>query len=361
MSGVYRQVTSLRESKPDGSAFDGVRKALELPPGETIVLAELHGAGRIVRLWLTLPLLWQRHALNSVVVRMFWDGERSPSVEVPLGDLFGASFGSPRRVVSDSLVQTGGGYLCRLEMPFNDGARIELSNQSESAVRHLFFQIGYLQEEARGTTEATLHAQYRRCVAAERQPSVQVLEARGSGRFVGLHLSMENRSWWLKPPFAHAVLPLGFGLGLLEGWETIVVDGDTGAKLVGTGAEDYFSSGFYFKGAPFCTSTHGCTYRSFFAGRVSAYRFHEADAIPFTSSLSFTLDHGLRNRMAGVYVSTSFWYQFEPHAPFPSLPDVGVRRWRTPWRNPVQWLIILSLSVVLAALAVYAAALTVFS
>jgi Protein of unknown function (DUF2961) len=171
---------------------------------------------------------------------------------------------------------------------------------------------------------------------------------------VGLNVSMQNQSWWLRPPVSHIALPRGFGLGLLEGWETIIVDGDASNALVGTGAEDYFSSGFYFSGAPFCTPTHGCTHRSFLTGRVAAYRFHDQDAIPFETSLVFVLDHGLKNQMAGTYTSTAYWYQTEPHGDFPPLPDVDARRPPTPWINPVQWMVISMVVLAMASALAYA-------
>jgi hypothetical protein len=61
--------------------------------------------------------------------------------------------------------------------------------------------------------------------------------------------------------------------------------------------------------------------RSFFAGRGSAYRLHEGDAIPFEKSLRVTLDHGLESSMAGDYASVAYWYQLEPHATFTVLGE----------------------------------------
>src|SRR5687768_10747812 len=82
----------------------GTRKDVDIAPGETLTLCRLEGAGRIVRFWLTLPLLGQRFALKDAVIRMRWDGEADPSVEVPLGDFFGAAFGKAVRLVSRQLL-----------------------------------------------------------------------------------------------------------------------------------------------------------------------------------------------------------------------------------------------------------------
>lgn len=295
----------------------------------------------------------QSEVLKSLVLRMFWDQEPEPSVEVPLGDFFGASFGRPRKLMSRFFTIAGGAYLCKLVMPFNDGARIQLRNDGVAPIKRFFYQLGYFEDPERATPEPTLHAQFRRTVPGIGAEAVEIVHAVGSGRFVGLALDVENRSWWLKPPLSHIALPRGFGLGLLEGWETIVVDGDENAALVGTGAEDYFSSGFYFKGAPFCTPTHGCTFRSYFWGRVSAYRCHDRDAIPFDESFTFLLDHGLRNQMTGTYDSTALWYQLEPHVPFPPLPRLADRRVRIALTNPAQWLLAIAFLGAIAALFVF--------
>lgn len=335
----YRLATSLHEGAPDGSAFDGVKKQIEIGPGSTAELCRIDGAGRIVRFWLTVPLIGRRNALTDVVVRMYWDDEEAPSVEVPIGDLFGASFGTPRRLVAERLVVDGGAYLSRFEMPFNTGARIELVNDSTQPVRDLFYQVGYYEEPQRKTPEATFHAQSRRQRFDRDEPSLVVLDVAGRGWFAGLTLDIQNHDWWLRPPFRQIALPRGFGLGLLEGWETMVIDGASEDAVVGTGAEDYFSGGFYFKGAPYCTPTHGCTYRSFLHGRVSAYRFHVDDPVPFNQSFEMRLDHGLKNSMSGSYRATAYWYQFEPHKRLPELPGADVRRPAAALINPIQWLL----------------------
>ena len=334
----YRLVTSRGIPSHGSSVDEAPRKDVDIAPGQTLRLCELEGPGTIVRFWLTLPVWGQGMVLKTTVLRMYWDGEATPSVEAPLGDFFGAAFGEPVNLVSSRLVLAGGAYLCRFEMPFHTKAIIEVHNESPRALRSLFFQVGYYHEPARAERTATFHAQFR----CERPtlPGVPftVLKARGRGSFVGLRMDVQNREWWLKRPLRDIPVPRGFGLGCLEGWETIVIDGQETSPLTGTGTEDYFSAGFYFKGAPFCTPTHGCTKRSFFTGRASAYRFHVDDPIDFGESLDFSMDHGLKSSMAADYSSVAYWYQDEPHAPFPPLPSPQDRLPSFPWINPLQWL-----------------------
>jgi hypothetical protein len=106
------------------------QKAVSLAPGQSVTLCDATGSGRVVRLWCTLPLWGRRAALNQLVLRAFWDGEVTPSIDVPVGAFFGASFGQPRRLISSRLVVAGGAVVSRFEMPFNSGARLEVVNDS---------------------------------------------------------------------------------------------------------------------------------------------------------------------------------------------------------------------------------------
>lgn len=352
--GDYRLVTSRGLRSPGSPPDEAPRKEVDIPPGQTLRLCDLEGPGRIVRFWLTLPVLGRGPVLKTAVLRMYWDGEESPSVEAPLGDFFGATFGKPLNLVSAYLVIAGGAYLCRFEMPFHTRAIIEIHNESTRPLRYLFFQIGYYHEPARTEREPTFHAQFRCARPTTPGEPFTVLQARGAGSFVGMRMDVQNREWWLRPPFRDIFLPRGFGLGCLEGWETVIVDEQTTSPLSGTGTEDYFSGGFYFMNAPFCTPTHGCTLRSFLTGRASAYRFHLDDPIHFDRSLDFLIDHGLHNTMAADYSSVAYWYQHEPHAPFPPLPSAQERSPRIPWINPLQWLVCATPAMALGGAAAHA-------
>src|SRR5262249_906673 len=147
-----------------------------------------------VRIWFTTPVLGRASILRDLVLRAYWDGEATPSVECPLGDLFGAAFGLPRPFVSARLVIAGGGYPCRFEMPFNARAIVEIENQSPAPVRNFFFQIGFYREREPSAHLQTFHAQWRRERPTTPGRPHRVLEARGRGRFVGLKLDAQNRS-----------------------------------------------------------------------------------------------------------------------------------------------------------------------
>jgi hypothetical protein len=348
----YRQITCLtlagiekRDVKiPLDSRFD-------IPARGTKRLCDISGPGRIVRLWATLPVAWRGPVLRSAILRMFWDDETSPSVECPLGDFFGASFAKPSRLICECLTIAGGGYVCRFDMPFRRRAVIELENQSERRVRLFFFQIGYYEDESVPEQPETFHAQWRRQNPTTDGRPFVALEADGEGRLVGVKLDAQNRSWWLRPPVKKMFFPRGLGLGMLEGPESIRVDGEEPPSIVGTGTEDFFLGGWYFKGGPFQTPTHGVTCRSFLSGRVSAYRFLSRDPVPFHRSLILSFDHGVENDIKADYTSVTYWYQAEPHAEFPALPSAEDRRPTGVVMNAIQAVLGLSLLGGIAAAA----------
>ena len=113
----------------------------------------------------------------------------------------------------------------------------------------------------------------------------------------------------------------GRGLGFLEGDEYIYVDGEEQASIRGTGSEDYFNSGWYFDRGVYSAPYHGVTIKDEMLSRINAYRWHIEDAIPFTKSFRFTMEHGGQNDAPDVdYCSVAYWYQTHPHPHFPPLP-----------------------------------------
>ena len=62
-----------------------VSPSVRIEPGQTFTVAEIQGPGAIQQIWMTaFPGFWR-----SAILRMYWDGEETPSVETPLGDFFG--------------------------------------------------------------------------------------------------------------------------------------------------------------------------------------------------------------------------------------------------------------------------------
>ena len=124
---------SRRASSADRSG--GNADWVEVKAGSTATLADIHGAGSIRHIWFTINSPSPFH-LRELVLRMYWDGETGPSVEVPIGDFFGTGFEmnddgqkyhswwSLPLTVQDRALN------CYFEMPFGNAARVTLTNAS---------------------------------------------------------------------------------------------------------------------------------------------------------------------------------------------------------------------------------------
>src|SRR5690606_24855505 len=87
------------------SSYDrrgGNRDFVLLPPGERVELGRIDGAGCVKHVWVTtMPIQEEPHDLCGLVLRAWWDGEATPSVEAPLGDFFGVGLGLRRNFRSE--------------------------------------------------------------------------------------------------------------------------------------------------------------------------------------------------------------------------------------------------------------------
>jgi hypothetical protein len=304
----------------------------QIAPGETLTLFDEAGPGTITHVWITIATDEQFH-LKKLVLRMYWDGEESPSVEAPIGDFFGLGNGEYFRYESAVLAVASDKALNSFfPMPFQKHGRITVTNEGKEKADAFYFNIDY-QAHFKPLPQDTLyfHAQYRQAYPgagwtnqwhSNSDPLVDGkknltgegnyvwLEAKGKGHFVGVTMSiLQNQdNWWG------------------EGDDMFFIDGEEKASINGTGSEDYFLGAWGF-GRPFSYATYGApVVGSEFAGsRTSVYRFHLDSPIPFTKSLRATIEHGHANHRSDNYSSVAYWYQTEPHAAFPALPPVDQR------------------------------------
>ena len=276
-------------------------------PGETVTLVDHEGAGIIRRWWITIAPRNSVELHRGLIVRCYWDGEETPSVEVPVADFFGMGFGEWKDFISLPLNMTSGGYNTYWPMPFRRHARVTIENRSDLPVESLYFNVEVRTHDALPEDALYFHAQYRQVRTRTGEP-VTILEATGRGHYVGTLLSMQPER--------------GSHLGYLEGDEQIYIDGESSPSIIGTGTEDYFSSGWYYVTGEYSAPYHGVTIKDEENGRINTYRWHIEEPIPFSERFRFDIEHGGTNDAPGVeYASVAFWYQTHPHAPFPPLPD----------------------------------------
>ena len=294
----------------------------ELPPGQSLTLLDADGPGEVTHVWFTIASSEMFH-LKKLVLRMYWDGESTPSVETPVGDFFGLGLGDyflyqslPLAVGADNALNSF------FPMPFAKHALITVTNEGRRKVDAYYYNIDY-RTYAHPLAPGTLyfHAQYRQCAPCTviksdgknlyGENNYVWMEAQGRGHFAGVTMSvLENADGW-------------WG----EGDDMFFVDGEKAPSVNGTGTEDYFLGAWDFGGKPFAYELFGAPQvgpeRQ--GSRWSVYRFHLDSPIPFTKSLRATIEHGHADDRADNYYSVAYWYQTEPHAPFPPLPPVEDR------------------------------------
>jgi hypothetical protein len=310
-----------REPKPAASARAAddlgqewkVRPFIRVNARETAVLMDVTGSGIIQHIWMV-------EGLNrGLVLRFYWDGEETSSVESPAPDFFAVGHGRFAPVNSLAVVVNPANAMnCFWPMPFRTRARITLSNETDRDVDLVAYQITYVETDVPASA-GTFHAQYRRSSTAERNPYTILDGVKGRGRYVGTFLAWTQmeKGW--------------FGEGEIK----FFMDGDDRFPTIcGTGTEDYFLGSYGFP-KPFTTAYSGTVLPASENAEPpsfwSLYRWHIQDPINFEAGLRVTIQalgwgrDGKYNKMADDIASVAYWYQAEPHAPFPKLPVLADR------------------------------------
>jgi len=350
-----RDYTSRRLSSWDRSG--GNQDCLLIQPGECRTIGTISGAGIVRHIWITMMSIpAEAHELRQTVLRVFWDGEAHPSIEVPLGDFFGIGFGLRRNFVSLPLQmspQDGRGFNCWFPMPFASGARFEIENQGQQ-LRVFYFYIDYEEHASIDLGLGRFHAFWNRVNPTAGTARAQgytrqdygysdnrpvgsgfalggpwqdanlsgernyvILDVRGSGHYVGCNLNVDVFERQVNDWYG-------------EGDDMIFIDDEPWPpRLHGTGTEDYFNTAFCPK-QEFCAPYHGLTVYSGneawpWGGKSSMYRFHIEDPIRFEKSIRVTIESGHNNALANDYSSTAYWYQRGRTQALPALPAVVER------------------------------------
>ncbi|HLK14406.1 MAG TPA: glycoside hydrolase family 172 protein [Fimbriimonadaceae bacterium] len=343
-AGTLAQLPQLREFRSRRSSSYEVTGGncdwWEMEPGGTLILLDEHKPGCIKHIWMTVG--HDDTFPRKMVLRMYWDDQRHPAVEVPLGDFFGIGHGVFKNFVSLPLQMSpedGRGMNCWWPMPF-DKARVSLENQGDQRV-NVYFYIDYEEYEephgpdigrfcacwnrenpTEGWLKDKLTPENHRQIWADNpnlsdRDNYLILEAEGDGVYVGCNLNIDcferhGNDW--------------YG----EGDDMIVIDGEPWPpRLHGTGTEDYFNTAFG-PSQEYCAPYHGITLNSGdkdwpWRGKNSMYRFHIEDPIRFRKSIRVSIEHGEANALSNDYSSTAYWYQKLPSKPFRPLPAVELR------------------------------------
>ena len=325
---------SKRESSYDKTG--GNTDFLIIEKGENREICNIDGAGCIKHIWVTIasgpPVDKSGYLPRKVVFRMYWDGEDTPSVEAPIGDFFGMGHGITKNFASAPFVMSpedGKGWNCFFPMPFANGARIEVENQSGEILR-VFFYVDYTELDGIDEDELRFHAQWRREMPTDGidEKSVSptyylfggknkdgkgnyvIMEAEGKGHYVGCNYNVHNLR------FTHE------GNWYGEGDDMIFIDGEVWPpSLHGTGTEDYFNTAWSPQQEQ-SALYHGVILGGGpnWSGKSTLYRYHILDPVIFNESIKVTIEHGHNNHRSDDISTTAYWYQTEPHMKFPELP-----------------------------------------
>jgi hypothetical protein len=295
--------------------------------GSTFTLATIDGSGSIQHIWMTPTGNWRYS-----ILRFYWDDETTPSVEVPVGAFFCMGWNQYAPVTSlPVVVNPGSAFNCYWPMPFRKKCRITMENLDDHDMV-LYYQVDYLLTQVPDDA-AYFHAQYRQVQSVPyKHDYVLVDSIRGKGQYVGTYMAYESRNngWWG------------------EGEIKFFMDGDTQFPTIcGTGTEDYFCGSYDFDTRkPGTTQGEDASAYTEFSGpytglpqvirgdghynimqRFGLYRWHVRDPVRFDKSLKVTIQdlgwksEGRYKPLQDGIASVVFWYQDEPHVPFPPIPD----------------------------------------
>ena len=346
---VEREGRSARVSSYDKTGKNA--DFIAIPRGKREIIADIPGPGCINHIWMTVNCPDKMY-LRKILLRMFWDHEKQPSVEVPLGDFFGVGHSRVSHYIALPLNMITGGEAqrqncaamnCFFPMPFTNRARIEIVNQCSSKIPQFFFYIDYETWSESPSDLLRFHAQWRRenptkGLMDKTDPKLSIrkvwkeantsgkenytiLDARGKGHFVGCNLSIDNIDPTRDFPW--------FG----EGDDMFFIDGEPWPpSLHGTGTEDYFCAAWGYPSLKYSAPYHGVSLAGStdegatgYSGKWTMYRFHIEDPVMFAKSLHFSIEHGHANASSNDYSSTAYWYQTEPHKRFPKMPKASDR------------------------------------
>ncbi len=317
-AGMAREGTGAQAARDLGQGWK-VSPSVRIKPKATFTMADVAGEGAIQHIWMTPTGPWR-----YLILRFYWDGETTPSVEVPAGDFFASGWGGYAQISSLAVcVNPGSAFNSYWEMPFRRSFRVTAENLGDEEMT-LYYQIDYTLTEVPADA-GTFHAQFRRVNPLPEKEVYTILDGvRGMGHYVGTYLAwgVHSTGWWG------------------EGEIKFYLDGDREFPTIcGTGTEDYFGGSYNFENKlekryqEFTTPYSGLSqvirpdglYSS--QQRFSLYRWHIMDPVRFESDLRVTIQ-ALGWRSDGRYLplrddiaSVAYWYQAEPHAPFPPLPS----------------------------------------
>jgi Protein of unknown function (DUF2961)/HEAT repeats len=304
VSSNNRYVTSNDDSK-------------RIMPGETFVMADLTGPGVVNHIWVTIAdneFAWPRLAR----LRVYYDGKKTPSVDVPLGDFFGIGHGYERDLTSLLIRDSSFGRARNSywPMPFLKTCKITVTDEGSRPLAMFYYHVDWQKHESLPKDVAYFHGYYRQERPARSGANYAFLDVKGSGHYVGTVLNViQSGVGW-------------FG----EGDDLFYVDGEKRPSITGTGSEDYFNDAWGLRPSSGPWTGTPVAEGERVGARLTGYRWHVPDPIPFTKSLWAGIEHAgwtyeengkLRSgfeQRPDFFSSAAFWYQEGVNEGLPEPP-----------------------------------------
>jgi len=321
-SKIWFQVTAHLVDDPTGirsfsgkESFDGLRAVLGragkdpwqgspsptisgsavLTPGDSKLIATFEGPDLINGILIRA----HRSNWNRLGLRLTFD-DREPQL-IPLLDLMGVS--RPDGGTTRSLLMgadADGDLYCYFPMPFFHRATVELMRRPIEGPSR--FRVEYAVRTA-GTPPpddaGIFHVQVRSRTQDSSDQELTLMEADGGGKWVGLVADVRrfrDLSW-----------------AILEGDERVTVNGETDPFWLGTGTEDLFNGGFYFRNpqghpTPFTTALAGAPFLLEKPVAAVMYRLLLGDAVVFNEGIRADLEIGPTGGMSVLGRTVAFFY-----------------------------------------------------
>jgi hypothetical protein len=283
----------------------------EVGPGQTVTLCDIKGPGVIRRIWMTVYA--SQENLLGFVIRGYWDNQKHPSIEAPIGGFFGCSHGIPAPYQSAvHSVNSNAGLSIFLPMPFAERAVFTLTNEKAGGQNHIwgnhvYYTIDYTLNDPLPESFGRLHVQYRRENPTTLKNDFEILPKRtGQGRYIGCVLGV------------HVLEPDWWG----EGEVKIYLDGDTDFPTIcGTGTEDYIGQSWGLQDATYLYGGTPLQKEKLF----TMYRWHIQDPVYWNKDIRVTIQQIGASKERGYFErqddwsATTFWYEPVPSEPLPTL------------------------------------------
>lgn len=352
LSKIQNGLSSRRVSSYDHSGGNNDRFE-HIKVGERRTIFDVQGAGMINHIWITIAPPPEHLSRNDIILRMYWDGNEFPSVESPIGPFFGQGWNESYPFSSLPLAAgpvDGRAMVSYWVMPFADGAKVEIENQTGREISAFYYYIDYVTMDSLPPDQGRFCAWYNHELTEAlpggenewgslgepgKNPTGEnnylFLDVKGKGHYVGVNYYVQSPG------------PIWYG----EGDDMIFIDGDEQPTLHGTGTEDYFNTSW----CPNTLFSH--PYYGYarvnddvgWMGRTHLYRFHISDPIYFDKSIRVTIEHGHNNCLTLDLAGVAYWYQQPPLSRLQPIPDKESRKpksfnstwqihqWRQEWRK----------------------------